>query len=68
MKAIELARMLLLFPDATVLMDVQSDRPEKATTNKPIREIDLKASLAVSNDGYFAILPDTVRGYARAKK
>lgn len=61
MKAIELARMLLMYPEATVLMDTGGDDLE------PIKEIDLKKSMAVSNDSYVAVVAGAF-GYARAKK
>lgn len=59
MRAIELARFLLMYPDATVYIDNGGKRG-----TKPMRFVDLKKSTEKSNDHY-AVIVVTDFGYER---
>ena len=61
MKAIELARLLLMYPEAMVLVDTLGNGP------KPFRQVDRNNTVLESNEHYF-VLTVTEHGSARAKK
>lgn len=69
MKALELARLLMLYPEADVLIDTRGDKKQhRANTlkEKPFRQVDLKATVAASNDGAVSLVA-TDFGFWRAK-
>lgn len=66
MKALDLARILLLYPNATVLIDTMGDKKAIELKDKPYRDVRVLPSGEADESQVVIVVSD--HGYKRAKR